>query len=132
MTDDRTLEAEFDFHGDALDDIFSTYPRLRAKCPVGRGGKYGGFWYLTKNEDIFAAEQDPVTFSVAPSMLRRAIPAHRDHPRLRGHLSGLGQDRLAGGQAGRPQPLRLDLHRHPPVVTADPRPAGRSRSRPTM
>jgi cytochrome P450 len=69
MTDNRTLEAEFDFHGGALDDIFSTYSRLRAKCPVGRSGKYGGFWYLTKNEDIFAAEQDPGTFSVAPSML---------------------------------------------------------------
>jgi cytochrome P450 len=69
MTDDRTLEAEFDFHGDALDDVFSTYSRLRAMCPVGRSDKRGGFWYLTKNADIFAAEQDPGTFSVAPSML---------------------------------------------------------------
>jgi cytochrome P450 len=69
MTDDRTLEAEFDFHGEALDHIFSTYARLHATCPVGRGERYGGFWYLTKNEDIFAAEQDPGTFSVAPSML---------------------------------------------------------------
>jgi cytochrome P450 len=64
-----TPEAEFDFHGDALDDVFSTYSRIRARCPVGRGVKYGGFWYLTKNEDIFAAERDPGTFSVAPSML---------------------------------------------------------------
>ncbi len=69
MTDKPTLEAEFDFHGDALDDVFSTYSRLRAVCPVGRSDKYGGFWYLTKSDDIFAAEQDPGTFSVAPSML---------------------------------------------------------------
>jgi cytochrome P450 len=69
MNDNRTVEAEFDFHGDALDDVFSTYSRLRAVCPVGRSDRYGGFWYLTKNEDIFAAEQDPGTFSVAPSML---------------------------------------------------------------
>ena len=69
MADDRTLEAEFDFHGEALDHIFSTYARLHVTCPVGRGERYGGFWYLTKNEDIFAAEQDPGTFSVAPSML---------------------------------------------------------------
>ena len=34
MTDHRTLEGEFDFHGDALDDVFSTYSRLRARCPV--------------------------------------------------------------------------------------------------
>jgi cytochrome P450 len=69
MTDDPAFEADFDFHGDALDHIFSTYSRLHAACPVGRGERYGGFWYLTKNEDIFAAEQDPGTFSVAPSML---------------------------------------------------------------
>jgi cytochrome P450 len=69
MTDDLAVEAGFDFHGDALDDIFSTYSRLRAGCPVGRSEKYDGFWYLTKNDDIFAAEQDPGTFLVAPSML---------------------------------------------------------------
>ncbi len=69
MTGDRTPEGEFDFHGDALDDIFPAYSRLRATCPVGRGEKYGGFWYLTRGDDIFAAEQDPATFSVAPSML---------------------------------------------------------------
>jgi cytochrome P450 len=69
MTENPTLEAEFDFHGDALDDVFAAYSRLRAACPVGRSAKYGGFWYLTKGDDIFAAEQDPETFSVAPSML---------------------------------------------------------------
>src|SRR5215467_15780924 len=69
MTDDRAVEAGFDFHEEALDDIFATYARLRAACPVGRSERYGGFWYLTKNEDIFAAEQDPGTFSVTPSML---------------------------------------------------------------
>jgi hypothetical protein len=68
MTDGRTREAEFDFHGAALDHIFSTYARLHATCPVGRVERYGGFWYLTKNEDIFAAEQDPGMFSVGPSM----------------------------------------------------------------
>jgi cytochrome P450 len=69
MTDDRAAETRFDFHGDALDGIFSTYSRLRGTCPVGRSDKYDGFWFLTKNQDIFAAEQDPGTFAVAPSML---------------------------------------------------------------
>jgi cytochrome P450 len=69
MTDDQAVETGFDFHGEALDDIFTTYSRLRGTCPVGRSEKHDGFWYLTKNEDIFAAEQDPGTFSVAPSML---------------------------------------------------------------
>lgn len=60
---------DFDYHGEALDTIFDTYKELRRECPVGYSEKYGGFWYLAKNEDIFAAEQDHATFSVAPSML---------------------------------------------------------------
>jgi len=60
---------DFDFHGPALDTIFDTYKDLRDSCPVGWSDHYGGFWFLAKNEDIFNAEQDWATFSVAPSML---------------------------------------------------------------
>jgi cytochrome P450 len=69
MPENQLTAEEFDFHGPALDNVFDTYKTLREQCPVGRSGKHGGFWYLTKNEDIFAAEQDPNTYSVAPSML---------------------------------------------------------------
>ncbi len=69
MPDNLNQDTGFDFHGPALDDIFATYKDLRGKCPVGRSDKYGGFWYVMKSEDIFAAEQDPATFSVAPSMI---------------------------------------------------------------
>lgn len=110
MTDNPTLEAEFDFHGDALDDVFSTYSRLRAACPVGRSDKYGGFWYLTKSDDIFAAEQDPETFSVAPSMLLPdfgtdfpLIPIDvdpPDHSRYRRILLPLFTPRAVGGLEG--------------------------------
>ena len=61
--------ADFDFHGRALDNIFDTYKDLQAEVPVGHSEKYGGFWYLTKSEDIFQAEQDPATFAVGPSMI---------------------------------------------------------------
>lgn len=61
--------ADFDYHGEALDNIFDTYKQLRRECPVGWSEKHGGFWYLAKNEDIFAAEQDHATFSVTPSMI---------------------------------------------------------------
>jgi len=60
---------DFDYHGEALDTIFDRYKQLRSECPVGYSDKYGGFWFLTRNDDIFAAEQDHQTFSVAPSML---------------------------------------------------------------
>jgi cytochrome P450 len=89
------LTSSFDFHGPALDDIFDTYKDLRGKCPVGRSENHGGFWYMMKNEDIFAAEQNPETFSVAPSMLLPAFgtdvplipididpPDHTDYRRL--------------------------------------------------
>jgi len=69
MTENSVPEVEFDFHGKALDTIFDTYETLLQRCPVGRSNKYGGFWFITKSEDIFAAEQDPQTYSVAPSML---------------------------------------------------------------
>jgi cytochrome P450 len=64
----RRLE-EFDFHGQALDDIFADYREMHEHCPVGHSSKYGGFTFLAKLEDIFAAEQSPDVFAVAPSML---------------------------------------------------------------
>lgn len=69
MQDKTADPKDFDFHGPALDNIFDTYRDLRGKCPVGRSDKHGGFWFLTKSDDIFAAEQDPATFSVKPTML---------------------------------------------------------------
>jgi cytochrome P450 len=69
MSEDLARGRGFTFHGPALDNIFDTYRELRQKCPVGRSEQHGGFWFVTKSEDIFAAEQAPDTFSVAPSML---------------------------------------------------------------
>jgi cytochrome P450 len=95
MSDQLNPETQFDFHGPALDNIFDTYQDLRGKCPVGHSEKHGGFWYLMKSEDIFAAEQAPDAFSVAPSMLLPAFgtdvplipididpPEHADYRRL--------------------------------------------------
>lgn len=73
MSDEMTVGRDFDFHGPALDNIFDTYSELRSQCPVGRSEKHGGFWFLTKSDDIFEAEQSPETFSVAPSMLLPAF-----------------------------------------------------------
>ncbi|NYI44981.1 cytochrome P450 [Nocardioides aromaticivorans] len=95
MSDQQVEPKDFDFHGPSLDNIFDTYDDLRAQCPVGRSDKHGGFWYMMKSEDIFAAEQDPETFAVAPSMLLPAFgtdvplipididpPEHTDYRRI--------------------------------------------------
>jgi cytochrome P450 len=60
---------QWDFHAEALDDIFSDYREMHAHCPVGHSGKHGGFTFLAKREDIFAAEQNPDVWSVAPAMI---------------------------------------------------------------
>ena len=69
MSDNLSGGRDFGYHGQALDNIFGTYQELRSRCLVGRSERYGGFWFLLNSEDIFAAEQAPGTFSVAPSML---------------------------------------------------------------
>src|SRR4051794_15088190 len=78
QVDDRSGEsdarlAEFDFHGRALDDIWRDYRAMHAGCPVGHSSKYGGFTFVAKLEDIFAAEQSPDVFAVGPSMLLPAF-----------------------------------------------------------
>jgi cytochrome P450 len=82
----------FDFHGDSLDEILGEYSRLLSDCPVGYSENYGGFWFMTRYTDIHAAEQDPRTFSVAPTMLlpslgtdRPMIPIDIDPPAHQGY-----------------------------------------------
>ncbi len=70
---DQIDTSAFDYHDDALDGIFDTYRELLEHCPVGRSSKLGGFTFLTKLEDIFAAEQNPAVYSVTPSMLLPAF-----------------------------------------------------------
>jgi cytochrome P450 len=77
MTPKRAGGEDFDFHGTALDGIFDTYADLQSKCPVGHSDKYGGFWFLARHTDIQAAEQDPQTYSVTPTMLLPALGTDR-------------------------------------------------------
>ena len=80
---------DFDFHGTALDTIFDDYQTMHEECPVSWSEHYGGFWTLTRMEDIRKAEHDWDTFSVAPSMIlpsfgtdRPLIPLDIDPPEL--------------------------------------------------
>ena len=80
---------DFDFHGAALDTVFDDYAAMHRECPVSWSDRYGGFWTLTRYDDIQAAEHDWETFSVAPSMIlppfgtdRPLIPLDIDPPAL--------------------------------------------------
>lgn len=77
----------FSHHDEGLDVAFDVYRELRNRCPVGRSDRYGGFWFLTRFDDIHRAEQDHESFAVAPGMLlppmghiRPGIPIDIDPP----------------------------------------------------
>jgi cytochrome P450 len=82
-------EYDFDFHGAGLDAIFDDYAQMHERCPVSWSNRYGGFWSLATYDDVHAAEHDPETYSVAPSMIlpsfgtdRPLIPLDIDPPDL--------------------------------------------------
>lgn len=78
----------FDHHSpEFAADPWSVYARLREECPVAHSDAYGGFWVLSKYEDIRRVALDDHTFSsengvVIPNkqVQRRAIPIESDPP----------------------------------------------------
>jgi cytochrome P450 len=83
----------FGHHDEGLEVAFDVYRELRQGCPIGRSERYGGFWFVTRYDDIHRIEQDPETFAVSPGMLlppmghvRPGIPIDIDppmHPKYR-------------------------------------------------
>ncbi len=45
-----------------------TLGRMRSVCPVAHSDEYGGFWVLTRYQDVFRVAQDWETFSSAHSL----------------------------------------------------------------
>lgn len=89
MIDDRVqaLARDFRHHDEGLDVAFDVYRELREGCPVGFSEHYGGFWFVTRFDDIHRVEQDPETFAVSPGMLlppmgneRPGVPIDIDPP----------------------------------------------------
>jgi cytochrome P450 len=44
-------------------DPYPVYQLLRQHCPVAHSENYGGFWVLSRYEDVLAALRNPTTFS---------------------------------------------------------------------
>lgn len=67
-------------------DPAALYARLRTECPVAYSERYGGFWSLTRYDDIARAALDTETFSSAtlatipPLGGPRRIPLESDPP----------------------------------------------------
>src|SRR3569833_3272928 len=57
------MEADFDpRQPETFDSPQDTYRHLRAHCPVAHAEAWGGFWALTKHEDVARAAADSETF----------------------------------------------------------------------
>ena len=86
--DVRDFRQDYDHTDPAfLQDMTDVGRDLRENCPVARGEAFGGFWVLTRYDDVAAAQKDWETFSAAggvvlPSLGNdvRAIPQESDPP----------------------------------------------------
>ena len=55
-TNQPTMPDDVDIHDGAfVRDPFAVYEQLRRDCPLARSNKHGGFWLMTRYEDVRAA-----------------------------------------------------------------------------
>jgi cytochrome P450 len=61
---DDWIAHHFDLHAPELGrDLHATLARARAQCPVTRSDQHGGYWVVTRYEDVLRVAQDWETFS---------------------------------------------------------------------
>lgn len=89
MTSTDVPTIDFDHHSpEFAADPWPVLADLRTRCPVAHTGAYGGFWVVTKYDDIRKVALDDVTFSSANSITipakknvgQRSIPIEVDPP----------------------------------------------------
>ncbi|MGW0042283.1 cytochrome P450 [Rhodococcus sp. NPDC003348] len=74
-------------HAATLDDPERIHSEMRTACPVHRSENYGGFWALTRYEEVEATTRDTARFSSLPTITlpdvgapRPFIPMESDPP----------------------------------------------------
>lgn len=87
---DEDLVEHFDYLShDVGRDVHGALDRLRTLCPVAHSDRHGGYWIVTRYEDVLRAAQDWETWSSevgggvgipATHMTVKAIPVHIDPP----------------------------------------------------
>jgi cytochrome P450 len=82
------MKADFDpLQPETFDSPHDTYRRLRQECPVAHSDAWGGFWALTRYDDVARAAADSATYitskqNVVPKVAftGRRPPLHLDPP----------------------------------------------------
>lgn len=91
---DDWVTHHFDYLADDLAPVLpETLARMRAGCPVAHSDAYGGYWIVTKYEDVLRVAQDWETFSSAHGLsvgdrsggasVVRSLPVQVDPPEQR-------------------------------------------------
>ena len=87
LTADDIYEDDFDTNSNNAAFVYAQYEKLRKTCPVARTSALGGYWLLTRYEDVkFAASRSDLFLSsvkaVVPSDPRglRRPPLNFDAP----------------------------------------------------
>lgn len=81
-------EQHFDYLSpDVARHLHETLAVMRGRCPVAHSDEYGGYWTVTRYQDVLHVAQDWATFSSAhgvsvpdTDMVVKAIPEHVDPP----------------------------------------------------
>jgi cytochrome P450 len=88
---DEWCREHFDLHSPELaGTLWETLARMREVCPVGHSEEHGGYWVVTRYDDVMTAAQDWETYSsahglsipAAPIAIRN-IPVEVDPPQQR-------------------------------------------------
>ena len=115
LTDDWCREHFDHLASEVADDLFPILARMRSVCPVTHSDQYGGFWVITKYEDVFRVAEDWETFSsahgltvpVAPIAVRN-LPTESDPP-LHRHYKRLINPYFSPGAVLRWEPKTREL-----------------------
>ncbi|MBB4689572.1 cytochrome P450 [Amycolatopsis jiangsuensis] len=77
---------DFDHHSNTYENVWSRYEKMRDTCPVAHSDQHGGFWVLTRYDDVKKAARDTEAFSSAQGVRvpniggGQSIPLDTDPP----------------------------------------------------
>ncbi len=82
-------DVDFDHHAPDFNRTkYRLYRTMRRECPVAHSAAHGGYWLLSRYDDVFRVARDDRTFSsarevvVPPTNVGRLIPLQSDPPEL--------------------------------------------------
>jgi len=82
-------EIDFDHHAaDFSARKHDLYEKMRRECPVAHSSAHGGYWLLSRYDEVFTVARDDATYSsarevvVPPTNVGKLIPLQSDPPEL--------------------------------------------------